>query len=121
DNYGEVYAAVATDNFSARIYYSPSYFGQHAGTVYGEINGSQPLIDRLRLVMHVGWLGTRSMSPYGGRPADHVWDGRVGLAADIDRYHLEFAWVGVSNKYAAYRVNGSNSPNTVVLSLSLAF
>ena len=80
-----------------------------------------PLIDSLRIVMHVGWLGTRSSSAYGGRPAQHVVDGRIALAADIDRYHLELGWVGVSNKYAAYRINGSNSPNTVVLSVSLAF
>jgi len=43
DNYGEVFLGAATDNLSARIYYSPRYFGQGANAVYGELNASQPL------------------------------------------------------------------------------
>ena len=38
-NYGEFYLGVANDSVSARIYYSPKYFGQSSSAIYGEING----------------------------------------------------------------------------------
>ncbi len=44
-NYGEVFVGGAIENLSARIYYSPRYFGQSSNAVYGEINATQPLID----------------------------------------------------------------------------
>ena len=42
-NYGEVFVGGATENLSARIYYSPRYFGQSSHAVYGELNATQPL------------------------------------------------------------------------------
>ena len=48
-NYGEVFVGGATENLNARIYYSPRYFGQSSNAVYGEVNVTQPLIERVRL------------------------------------------------------------------------
>jgi uncharacterized protein (TIGR02001 family) len=124
DNYGELYLGVASDNVSARIYYSPDYFGQHASAVYGEINAVQPLIDRLSLLLHVGFLTTRAYSPYspyGPRSAQDVTDGRIGLGVNFELFRLELAWVGTSNANIAYQITGSRSPNTVVLTVSHAF
>jgi len=124
-NYGEVYVGAATDSLGARIYYSPRYFGQSSNSVYGEIDATQPLIDRVRLRVHVGFLRYRYESPYGAmhivQPTQNVVDGRIGLRIDLDPLQLEIAWVGVSNHTAAYVITGSSSPNTVVAALSLAF
>jgi hypothetical protein len=65
DDYGELFIGAATENFSARIYYSPRYFGQSSNAVYGEVNASLPLFDRLQLIAHVGVL--KSTYPYGYR------------------------------------------------------
>jgi hypothetical protein len=51
----------------------------------------------------------------------NIIDGRVGLRADIERFQLEVAWVGVSNHSAAYFITGRTSPNGVVATLSIAF
>ena len=124
NNYGEVYLGVAGENVSARIYYSPDYFGQHASAVYGEINAVQPLIDPLSFVLHVGFLTTRAYSqysPYGPRSSQNVVDGRIGFGANFDLFRLELAWVGISNANLAYQITGSRSPNTVVLTVSHPF
>ena len=76
--------------------------------------------------MHAGFLRYRYDSPYGSTlygipPMQNVFDGRIGLRVDLDRFQLEVAWVGVSNHTAAYLITGRNSPNGVVAALSLSF
>jgi uncharacterized protein (TIGR02001 family) len=125
-NYGEVFIGAATESVDARVYYSPRYFGESSSAVYGEINARQPLVDRVRLSLHAGFLRYRYESPYGvvvphGEYTQRVWDGRVGVRIDLDPFQLEVAWVGVSNHSAAYLITGATSPNGVVASLSLSF
>jgi uncharacterized protein (TIGR02001 family) len=124
-NYGEVYVGASTDNLSARVYFSPQYFGQSSNAVYGEIDATQPLIERVRLRVHVGFLRYRYESPYDpmrvAQPTQNVVDGRIGLRIDFNPLQLEIAWVGVSNHTVAYVITGSSSPNTVVAALSLSF
>jgi uncharacterized protein (TIGR02001 family) len=119
--YGELYVGVARENLSARIYYSDRYFGQRVNAWYGELNAAQPLIDRVRLLAHVGFLNTHSYYPYGPQVNQHVVDGRIGIGADVDLFHVELAWVGISTSYVAYGITGSSSPNTVVLTISRQF
>ncbi len=121
DDYGEIFLGAATENVSARIYYSPRYFGQPSNGAYGEINASLPLAASVRLLVHVGFLRTRYESDYRAQSGQHAVDGRIGLAVDFDAFRLELAWVGVSAADAAYRITGSNSPSTAVLTLSRSF
>ena len=125
-NYGEVFVGAATDSVSARVYYSPRYFGESSSAVYGEINATVPVIDRVRVFAHAGFLSYRYESPYGVAPprgdyTQRVWDGRVGVRVDLEPFQLEVAWVGVSNHFAAYLITGATSPNGVVASLALSF
>jgi uncharacterized protein (TIGR02001 family) len=124
-NYGEVFVGAATENLNARVHYSPRYFGTSSDAIYGEINAAHPLIDALRLHVHVGFLRYRYVYPYGAlygiKPTKNILDGRIGLRADIDRFQLEVAWVGVSDHSAAYFVTGRTSPNGVVATLSISF
>jgi len=126
-DYGQVYLGVAKENFGARIYFAPRYYGQPAQALYVEINGAQPLVDSVRLLLHVGWLSTRSTYPYGPQVKQHVVDGRIGLGVDFDLFHVELAWVGINTSAANnianvdYRIAGSSRPNTVVLTLSRQF
>jgi len=124
-DYGEVFLGAATDSLNARIYYSPRYFGKSSNAVYGEINATQPLIERVSLHLHAGVLRYRYESPYAAvystQPTENVIDARIGLRIDLDVFQLEVAWVGVSNHSAAYVITGSSSPNTFVASLSISF
>ena len=121
DDYGEIFLGAATENVSARLYYSPKYFGQSSDALYGEINVSQTVIGSVRLLLHAGYLRTRYESIYQTSSEQHVVDGRIGLGVDLDPLRVELAWVGVSAHDAAYRITGSSSPNTVVLTLSYPF
>jgi uncharacterized protein (TIGR02001 family) len=124
-NYGEVFVGASTDILSARIYYSPRYFGGPSTSVYCEIGAVLPLMERTRLHLHAGYLRYSYESSYGVMPsinaARHVIDGRIGLRVDFDPVQLEVAWVGISSHIAAYLVTGTSSPNTVVASLSVSF
>ncbi len=122
-NYGEVFVGAATENLSARISFSPQYFGTSSKATYGEINAVQPLIDALRLHVHLGFLRYRYEYPvqYGLKPTKNIVDARIGLRADIDRFQLEVAWVGVSNHTAAYFITGRTTPNGVIAALTLSF
>jgi len=125
-NYGEFFVGAATESVNARIYYSPRYFGESSSAVYGEIDATQPLLDRVRLFAHAGYLRYRYESPYGlvpphGDYTQRVWDGRIGARIDLDPFQLEVAWVGVSSHFAAYLITGATSPNGIVASLSLSF
>ena len=126
-NYAELFVGAATDQLSARVYYSPRYFGESSGAVYGEINVAQPLVDRVRLQGHVGFLRYRYESPYGIAPradfdaVQRVFDARIGVRIDLDPFQLEVAWVGVSNHAAAFLITGNTSPNGVVAALTFSF
>ena len=120
-NFGETYLGVAGENLSARVHYSPRYYGQRSNAVYGEINYSQALIERVRLLAHAGFLRTGSDSGYGSGSDRRIWDARIGCGIEFDLFHLELAWVGISRANAAYRLTQSTSSNTFVLTLSRAF
>jgi uncharacterized protein (TIGR02001 family) len=124
-DYGEVFVGASAESVSARIHYSPRYFGTSSNAVYGEINSAHPLIDALRLHVHVGFLRYRYDYPYaslyGVTPTKIIFDARIGVRADIDPFQLEVAWVGISDHSAAYFITGRRTPNGVVASVSLAF
>ena len=120
-NYGETFLGVAGENLSVRIHYSQKYYGQRANSVYGEINYAQPLIDRVRLSLHAGFLRTGEDSGYGSGPDRRIWDGRIGCGVEFDLFQLELAWVGISRANAAYRLTQTTSSNTFVLTISRAF
>jgi uncharacterized protein (TIGR02001 family) len=121
DNYGEVFAGATYAGVSARLYYSPRYFGQSASGTYAEIDASPSLTERVRLVAHAGALRTHYENYYGLSAARNVFDGRIGVAAEFEWFRLQLAWVGVSNHNAGRALTGVTSPNTVVLTLSRAF
>jgi len=119
-DYAEFYVGVTGEPFSARLYYAPRYFGREPGSFYAEVNGAQPLAERVRLVAHVGLLVNRGdYPPYG--PSDRrVLDGRLGLAFDVDAFTFQASWVGVNSAYTGYPVQHGRK-NTAVVSLTCTF
>jgi uncharacterized protein (TIGR02001 family) len=119
-DYPELYAGIAGDRWSARVYYAPRYFGRDSGALYAEINAAQPLADRVRLLVHAGALVNRGNDTKYG-PADRqIFDGRIGIACDFEPFTLQASWVGVSSSQAGYPIRGDRR-NTAVVTLSYAF
>jgi uncharacterized protein (TIGR02001 family) len=119
-DYGEVYVGIASDKVSTRLYYAPRYFGQ-SGVIYGEINASEDLFDRFRLIAHGGALRNSSEESYG-RPVDrYVFDASVGVVFDFDQFSVQLSWVGISSLNTPYPAGASASKNGAVLKLSWSF
>jgi uncharacterized protein (TIGR02001 family) len=119
-NYPEVYFGVASENISGRLYYSSHYFGESTATIYGEINATQLLFDRVRLLAHVGVLHSTNGSLYY-RGSNHLLDGRVGIGIDLDQFNIELSWVGINSASAAAGIIGVGSHNGLVLTLLRSF
>ncbi len=116
--YPEAYVGVASDNVSARLYYASRYYFGDADTLYAEVNGTMPISDRVRLIAHAGALRSRPGSGYAF--PDVIFDGRAGVAIDIDKFNVQLAWNGLSSN-GAYPIAGTARRHTAVLSVSVAF
>ena len=120
-NYPEVYWGIAYENLSGRLYYAPRYFTQDSDAIYGEVNGAQPLLDRVRLLVHAGVLRNSTENVYTGRAVHHVFDARVGVGVDFDQFSVQLNWVGSSSANAVYPVTSTRGRNAAVLSLFRSF
>jgi uncharacterized protein (TIGR02001 family) len=119
-NYAEMYVGIASENVSARLYYSRRYFGHGTSAVYGEIDSSRPLFDRVRLLAHLGVLRSGGHAYYG--PSDRLlFDARAGVGIALDGFSVELAWVGMSSTDAASPITGVRGRNSAVLTLSRSF
>jgi uncharacterized protein (TIGR02001 family) len=119
-DYPEAYLGVSTEQVSARLYYSPRYFGQDSGALYAEVDATAPLRERVRLLAHLGVLRNNSVNPYSGERA-HLVDGRVGIGVDLEPISVQLSWVAISSTTAAYGLAGNRSRSGPVLTLSHAF
>lgn len=87
--YGELYLGLAADRSSLRVYYARHYFGQRAAALYGAIEHTWPLTDRLHLLAHLGLLRRAGATGYDtGR---YRADARLGLGLDWRGYDLQLA------------------------------
>jgi uncharacterized protein (TIGR02001 family) len=117
--YPEVYVGVTSDNISARLYYASRYYFGDSDTLYGEVNATNAVSDRIRLLAHVGVLRSGGADAYASL-RDFVFDGRVGVAVEVEQFSVQLAWIGVSSS-SAYPMSGADRRHTVVLSVSRSF
>jgi uncharacterized protein (TIGR02001 family) len=110
--YHEVYAGLAGDRLSGRLYYSPSYYGD-APTIYAELNGSQPLREGLALVGHIGLL--RPLGSAEDEARSRI-DLRAGLSLGSGNWNVQLALLA-----SLPRRHGSEAPRALQLSASYGF
>ena len=127
-DYAELYAGLVGDRWTARVHFSPEYYGRSERTLYAEANAAQPLTSRWRLFGHAGALvRLDGAGPAGGRQVRA--DVRAGVAAGVDAWDVQLAWVAVqSDNSAGYYGYGYGSGSSaardrsaVVLGVSFAF
>jgi uncharacterized protein (TIGR02001 family) len=117
-NYREVYAGMASDRLSARLYLAPAYYGFGGRVAYGELNGFYQLRERVKLIGHVGALhGLR------GRVAnarDRI-DLRLAIGIDVGDCNVQLAWLGTAGIGSGPVRGDSRSPRALVLTASYSF
>jgi len=93
-DFGEAYVGVLADRWSARISYSPDYYGQGTRTAYLEANFYPPLDRNVRLFAHVG-----AIVPLAGATGDAGktrFDASLGIGLALGQWDLHVAATGAS-------------------------
>jgi len=104
-DYPELYAGLASDRVSGRLYYAPRYFDEETPVVYAELNLAQPLSERVRVLAHLGGLRRGTSAETDRGLEQHRLDTRLGLGASLHDFDLQLAWVrseGETGHYASY-------------------
>jgi uncharacterized protein (TIGR02001 family) len=120
-NYSEAFAGLTSDNYSARIYYSPRYLDQNTSTLYAELNAAYTLEEDWRLLAHVGLLHPLSDSNIGSSELVSRYDGRLAINARIADWNAQLAWVVLQEKSTLYPQYQDRNPRAVILSVSYSF
>jgi hypothetical protein len=116
-NYGEVYAGLASDRISGRVYFSPSYYGYGGRVAYAELNAFHPLAEKIKLIGHVGLLHGLRGSLAEAR--DRV-DLRLAIGLDIDAYNIQLAWLHSINVGSGF-TDPVRTPRALAISASYSF
>jgi uncharacterized protein (TIGR02001 family) len=117
-SYTEVYAGLGGKLLSGRLSVSPDYLKHDVWTIYGEMNGSVPVVSKLRLTGHVGMLvplDYHSAATHYRREFD--W--RIGIERDFGRLSIHADWAGArpgDERYSA----ASHDRSGFVLGLTYA-
>jgi uncharacterized protein (TIGR02001 family) len=90
-NYRELWAGVASDRLSARLYLAPAYYGYGGRVAYAEVNGFYPLRERIKLIVHAGVL--HGLRGYLARGPERI-DLRLAISVDAGECNLQLAWLG---------------------------
>lgn len=91
-DFAEAYVGLLSNDWSARAYYAPDYYGRHVGVGYLELNAHVALDERARLFGHVGALAslaavaggagrTRSDVSFGAGYVVRGWDLHLAAVA----------------------------------------
>jgi uncharacterized protein (TIGR02001 family) len=93
-DFGEAYVGVLADRWSARLSYSPDYYGQSARVAYLESNLYPPLDRNMRLFAHLG-----ALVPLAGASGDAAktrFDASVGAGVALGQWDLHIAATGAT-------------------------
>jgi uncharacterized protein (TIGR02001 family) len=119
--YLELHAGVTSDALNARLYLSPNYFGQSIHTLYAEVNGSQRLVESLRLIGHAGLL-----QPFAGATeeagSNHLHaDFLAGLEYRRQPLSLQIARVFNDGASTIYPVSANHAHGVLTVRISIGF
>ncbi len=117
-NYTQMFAGLAADNWNARVYFAPDYFGRHLRTVYAEFDYAHALGERVRLLAHVGALQGLSAQTRSNAP---TVDASLGVGVKLRAVDVRLAWVARSRANYLYPVARGDTRHTWELSIAYVY
>ena len=118
-NYGEVYVGASSGEYSARVHYSPDYFGVSEGSLYSAFDVTHAMSDRVALLGHVGLL--LPVKHGGAASARRLLDGRAGVGFDFAGFNLQIAWVTTNAVRGSYPIDNRQRADTFAISVLRPF
>ncbi len=117
-NYGEAFAGVLADNWSARLHYAPDYFGRARKTWYAEYDYQYALNERWRVIAHIGALHSSPVAAEG-----HAWsyDGSLGIAARFGSATLALRRVAIDRSNYLYPLAQKSERADWVVSMAWSY
>jgi uncharacterized protein (TIGR02001 family) len=109
-NYAEVFAGLASNDVSGRLYLSPDYYGSGIRTLYAEVNGSYQVRRRLHVLGHVGFLQALSGRERSQVRPGNRYDVRIGASASLGDWNVQLAWTAVEKSGASRSYYGMTNP-----------
>lgn len=113
-DYDEAYAGLITRAISARLSWSPRYYGRDVQTLYTDLSGGREITPHVRVFAHAGWLTRLS----GSSRLRSRYDISAGVATTIQACELRLSVTQSPSLYAWGRDDGGVG---VVLSAVRAF
>ncbi|TLY52456.1 MAG: hypothetical protein E6K53_04285 [Gammaproteobacteria bacterium] len=117
-NYGEAFAGVLAENWSARLHYAPDYFGRSRKTLYAEYDYQYALDRHWRVIAHVGALHS---APAAADGRAWAYDGSLGIAARFGSTTLAFRRVAIDRSNYLYPLAPTSERADWVLSLAWSY
>ena len=117
-DFAEAYAGLLGERWSARLSYSPNYYGRHVQTAYVEFAAHAPIGRQGRIFGHVG-----ALIPLSAATADSGttrFDASVGAGWTVGRFDLHVAAVGATGQ-GPYPAAYHGRRGTVVAGVTVAF
>ncbi len=119
--YWELHAGIESDAISARLYYSPNYFGGSIHTAYAELNGSYRLAERFKLIGHAGLLQAfAGATDQTGGNHPHA-DFLAGVEYRMQPFSLQVARVFSDGASSIYPVSTNHTHGVVTVRVSMGF
>lgn len=119
-SYPEVYAGVSYADTTARISFSPRYFGQDTRSTYIEVVQSLPIHERVRLFGHVGFLHLANTPVYPPQPSTTT-DVMLGAAFDLAPFELQATWQHAASPVYVYPIIASEKSSRFVVQATYRF
>lgn len=101
-SYAEYHAGTTGTDWSARLSYSPRYFGQSTSATYAEVNLTPGSERALVPLLHIGWLHVEEPPLHGRRSR---WDARIGAAYSVELFTFQLSW-GTASDVGGYAEGG---------------
>jgi uncharacterized protein (TIGR02001 family) len=119
--YWELHAGVASEAVSARLYYSPNYFGGSIHTLYAELNGSYRLTERFKAIGHAGVVQAfAGATDQAGGDHPHA-DFLAGVEYHVQPFSLQVARVFSDGASSIYPVSAHHTHGVLTVRVSVGF
>lgn len=117
-DYHELFAGVTIERWNARVYYSPAYYGLAYRSLYGELNYSRPLSERLQLFAHAG---LQHVDANHANATSTTLDTRLGLGLQLWRVSIQASWIETNRSSYLAPVNTGGYRRKFLLQVDYAF